>query len=79
MVAAHIYKGDPGPHKPPCVMASSAMGLKLRVFRFLQTTRAKTNAKQMRPRSLFAVQHFTRVCLHAQTTVDAVRHTQLTN
>ena len=55
---------------PTRVMASSAMGLKLRGFGFLPTTQAKTNAQQMRPRSLRAVRHLTRVYLNAQTTVD---------
>ena len=32
-----IYTGDPRPPIPPCVMASSAMELKLVVFGFLQT------------------------------------------
>ena len=31
---SQIYKGDPRPRIPPCVMASSAMGLKLGVFGF---------------------------------------------
>ena len=50
-----IYKGDPRPRIPPCVMASSAMGLRLGVFGFLPTTHAKTNAKRMRPWSLRCV------------------------
>ena len=65
-----MYRGDSRPPIPPCVMASSAMGLKLGVFRFLPTTHTKTNAIQMRPRSLCAVQRFTHVYLHAKTTVD---------
>ena len=65
------YKGDPRPRILPCVMVSSAMGLKLGVFRFLPTTHAKTNAKQTRPRSLGVVRRFTRAYLHAQTAVDA--------
>ena len=52
-------------------MALSAMGLKLGVFGFSPTTHAKTNVIQMCPRSLHAVQHFTRVYLHAETAVDA--------
>ena len=47
------------------------MRLKLGVFGFLPITHAKTQAKQMHPRSSHAVQHFTRVYLHARTTVDA--------
>ena len=47
------------------------MRLKLRVFGFLLTTHAKTHAKQMRPRSSPAVQHFTHVYLQARTAVDA--------
>ena len=54
-----------------CVMASSAMGIKLGVFGFLPTKYAKANAKQMRPRSSPTVQRFTRIYLHAQTAVDA--------
>ena len=50
-----ICKGDPRPHIPHCVMASSAMGLKLKGLRFLPTTHAKTNAKQMHPRSWHTV------------------------
>ena len=67
----YIYTGDPRPPIPPRVMASSAMGLKLGVFGFLPTTHAKTHAKQMRPWSLHAVRHFTRVYLHTRTVVDA--------
>ena len=36
-IDTQIYKGDPRPHIPPCVMALSAMGLKLWVFGFLST------------------------------------------
>ena len=66
-------KGDPRPCIPlcHCITALSAMGLKFRVFGFLPTIHGKINAKQMRPQSLRAVWHFTRVYLHAQTTVDA--------
>ena len=39
--------GDHRPSTPSRVMASSAMGLKLEIFGFLLTTRAKTHAKQM--------------------------------
>ena len=45
----------------PCVMASSAMGLKLGVFGFLPTTHAKTNTKPVCPRSSHALRHFTHV------------------
>ena len=48
-------------------MASSTMGLKLGVVRFL----LPTHAKQMRPRSLRAMQRLTRVYRHARTAVDA--------
>ena len=77
MAHTQIYKGDPRPHIPPCVIASSAMGLKLEVFRYLSTTHAKKkekekkNVKQICPRSLCIVRRFTCVYLHAQTTVDA--------
>ena len=54
-----------------CVMASSAMGFKLGVFKFLPTTHTKTNTIQMRPWSLRSVRRFTWVYLHAQTAVDA--------
>ena len=54
----------------PHVMASSAKGLKLGIFGFLPTTHAKTNTKQMRPRSSHTVRCFTHVYLHAQTAVD---------
>ena len=55
-------------------MVSSTLGLKLGVSRFLpttqaQSTKAQTNAKQMRPRSSCAVQRF--IYLHTQTAVDA--------
>ena len=53
------------------VKASSATGLKMGVFRFLPTTHAKTNAKQMSPRSSRTVRRFTRFHLHAKTAVDA--------
>ena len=52
-------------------MVSSAMGLKLGVFRFLLTTHASTNTKQMRRQSLQRRVAFSRVYLHAQTAVDA--------
>ena len=52
------------------VKASSAMGLKMGVFRFLPTTHAKTNAKQMSPRSSRTVRRFTRFHLHPKTAVD---------
>ena len=56
---------------PPCVTASSAMGLNLGVFRFLPTTHAKSNAKQMR--SWFSRATWLLTCdwLHAQTAVHA--------
>ena len=76
---SQIYKGDPRPDIPPRVMASSAMGLKLGVYQILPTTHThthtKANANKMHPRSLCAVQRFTRVYLHAQTTA----HTHLMN
>ena len=62
-----IYTRDPRPPIPLRVMALSAMGL----FGFLLTKCAKTNAKQMRPRSSCAMRRFTRVYLYAQTAVDA--------
>ena len=65
-----IYKGDPRPRILPHVMASSATGLKLGSC-FLPTSHAKTNAKQMHPRSSRTVRHFAHVYLHAQTAVDA--------
>ena len=60
-------KGDPRPFIPPCVMASSAMGLKLGSLGFCQPH----TQKQVCPKSLHAVQHFTRVYLHARIAVDA--------
>ena len=63
--------GDSRPRTPPRVMAL-AMGLKFVVLGFLLTTHAKTNAKQMCPRSLHAVRHFKRVYLHAHTAVVLV-------
>ena len=68
---SYPYMVDPRPLIPPRVVTSSAMGLELGVFGFLPTTYVKTNATQMRPRSLRAVRRFTRVYLHAQTAVDA--------
>ena len=70
-LGSQIYKGDHRPRILPCVMASSAMRLKLGVFGFWLTTHAKRNAKQMRPRSWPTVRCFTHVYLHTQTTVDA--------
>ena len=46
-------------------------GAQIGGFRFLPTTHAPTYAKQMRPRPLCVVQHFTHVYLHAQTTEAA--------
>ena len=74
-----IYRGDPRPGIPPHVMASSAMGLKLLVFGLLSTTHAKTNVKQMHPRSLRPVQHFN---THVSSHSDHSRcrgHSHLTN
>ena len=53
-----IYKGDPRPRIPPCVMASLAMGLKLGSFGILPTTHTKANTKLMCPLSSCAVQYF---------------------
>ena len=73
---SHRYcKGDPRPRIPPRVMTSSAVGLKLRVFRFLPTTHAEANVNKMRPRPSRAVRWFTGVYLHAQIAM----HTHLTN
>ena len=55
---------DPRPPIPPRVMAWSAMGLYLGIFRFL-------HGKQMRFLSWRVVRRFTLVCLHAQITVHA--------
>ena len=63
------YTGHPRPI-PSHVMVSSAMGLKLGVFRFLPTTHAKAHTKQIHSWSLRAMQHFTRVYLHVQITAD---------
>ena len=41
-----MYKGDPRPCIPPCVMASSGMRLKLGVFGLLPTKHTKTNTTQ---------------------------------
>ena len=46
-------------------------GAQIGVFGFLPTTHAKSNAIQMRPWSLRAVQPFTCVYLHAKAAVDA--------
>ena len=66
-----IYTRDPRPPIPPCVMALSTMGAQFGGLRFLPTTHAKINAKQMRSQSSRAVQYFALVCLHAQTPVHA--------
>ena len=67
---SQIYTGDSRPPIPPCVMALSAMGLKLGGLRVLPTTHAKMNTKQMHPQSSRTVRHFTFVYLHTQTAVD---------
>ena len=46
-------------------------GLQLGVFKFFSAIHAKTNAKQMHPRSLRPMRHFMRVHLYAQTATDA--------
>ena len=71
MIPQSLHAEAPQIYITPRVMASSAMGLKFGVFRFLPATHAETNAKQTRPLSLGAVQCFMSVYLHAQTTVDA--------
>ena len=54
------------------------MGLKLRVFRFLSTTHAKTNAMQMHPRSLRREMFY--VCLSSRSERGRCRrHTHLEN
>ena len=68
---SQIYTRDPRPPILPRVMESSAMRLKLGVFRFVPITHAKINAKQMRPRSSSAVQRFLCVYLHIWTAADA--------
>ena len=72
MASTQIYKGDPRPGIPPCVMVLSAMGLKLGIFRFfLPTTHTqKQNAKQVPRWSLCTVLHFNTCYLHTQTVVD---------
>ena len=67
-----IHKGNLRPPILPSVlMASSAIGLKLGVFKFLPTALTETNTKQMHLRSLHTVRCFMCVYLHAPTTVDA--------
>ena len=70
-VGPQIWTGDHGPPIQLCVLASSAMELQLRVFRFLPTTPAKTNASNMRPQFLRVIRYFASGYLFAQTTVDA--------
>ena len=60
-----IYKGDPRPRISPCVMVSSAMGLKLGAFGFLPTTRK--NNRETNASTIFML----RAVFHTQTAVDA--------
>ena len=56
------------------------MGLNLGVFGFLLTKHVKITAKQMRPRSLRAMQRFALVCLQAQIALLVCKqHMHLTN
>ena len=57
---AQIYKGDPRPPIPPCV---------LDVFWLLPTTHTRKHNK-MRSLALRAVRHFTHVYFHARTAVN---------
>ena len=66
-----IYTTDTRLSIPPHVMASLAMRLNLGVFRFLPTTHAKANTKQMRSHSSCPTQLLMRDCLHTQTAVHA--------
>ena len=55
VIVSHIHKGDPRPRIPPCVIASSAMGLKLGVFGFLHTMRCFNTCKfifMLRPQQI---------------------------
>ena len=56
-----VYWGDPRPCILPQVMASSAVGAQIRVFRFLPTMHPQTNTKLMYPRYLHGVRRFTHV------------------
>ena len=78
-LTSQVYKGDPRPHIPPCVMASSALGLKLDVFRFLPITHVKTNAKTMCLQSLHAALRFTQVLSSRSDRSRCRWHTHLTN
>ena len=60
-VIATYIQGRSRPCIPPWVMALSGMGLKFGIFGLLPTTHAKTNSKQLCPRSSQAVWHFTQV------------------
>ena len=71
MSQPQIYKGDSRPCILPLVMASSAMGLKLGVFRFLPTTLAKKQTQNKSRHNLRTpCRVSTHVYLHAQTAVD---------
>ena len=69
-----IYKGDTRARIPPCVMASSAMGLKLGVFWFLPTTHT-AHANKMHLRSSRAMRRFMCGYFHTPTAI----HTHLMN
>ena len=69
-----IQKGDPRSPIPPCVMAPSAIGLKLGVVRSLLTTRAK----QMRPQFVCCVKFY--ACSSSHSDRSRCRwHTHLAN
>ena len=64
-----IYKGDPRPRIPLCVMALPAMGFELGVFGFC-TTHVETNTNKTHPRYSCCAKFHVCVYFHTQTAVN---------
>ena len=76
---SQIYTRDPRPPIPPCVMASSAMGLNFGDLGFLPTTLPREYTKQMCSWSSCAMGQFN-LCLSSHSDRSTCRlHAHLTN
>ena len=76
---AQIYKGDPRPCTPPCVMASSATGIKLGVYRFF-ADHTRRNKRMTNASTIFVHCVAFYGCLSSSSDRSRCKwHTHLTN